>query len=38
MDCRFIANPHWIPELRPFTGLDAAVSANVLGSANTKNS
>ena len=36
MDCRFIANPHWIPELRPLTGLDAAVSANVLGSANTQ--
>ena len=36
MDCRFIVNPHWIPELRPLTGLDAAVSANVLGSANTQ--
>ncbi len=36
MDCRFIANPHWIPELRPLTGLDAAVSANVLESANTQ--
>jgi len=36
MDCRFIANPHWIPELRPLTGLDAAVSANVLGSENTQ--
>ncbi len=36
MDCRFIANPHWIPELRPLTGLDDAVSANVLGSANTQ--
>ena len=36
MDCRFIANPHWIPELRPLNGLDDAVSANVLGSANTQ--
>ena len=36
MDCRFIANPHWIPELRPLTGLDASVSANVLGSENTQ--
>jgi UPF0042 nucleotide-binding protein len=36
MDCRFIANPHWIPELRPLTGLDSAVSANVLGSENTQ--
>ena len=36
MDCRFIANPHWIPELRPLTGLDAAVSANVVGSENTQ--
>ena len=26
MDCRFIANPHLIPELRPLTGLDSAVS------------
>ena len=22
MDCRFIANPHWIPELRPLNGYD----------------
>ncbi|NBU57645.1 MAG: RNase adapter RapZ [Actinobacteria bacterium] len=32
LDCRFIPNPHWIPELRPLTGLDAAVSAKVLTS------
>jgi UPF0042 nucleotide-binding protein len=32
LDCRFIPNPHWIPELRPLTGLDAPVSAKVLGS------
>jgi len=32
LDCRFIPNPHWIPELRPLTGLDAPVSAKVLES------
>ena len=36
MDCRFIANPHWIPELRPLTGLDSAVKENVLGTDNVK--
>jgi UPF0042 nucleotide-binding protein len=25
MDVRFLPNPHWIPELRPLTGLDAPV-------------
>jgi len=30
MDCRFIANPHWDPELRPLTGKDARVSDRVL--------
>jgi len=34
MDCRFIPNPHWIPELRPLTGLDKSVSKNVLGAEN----
>lgn len=29
-DCRFLPNPHWIDELRPLTGLDAAVSQYVL--------
>lgn len=24
-DCRFLKNPHWVPDLRPLTGLDAAV-------------
>lgn len=24
-DCRFLANPHWEPALRPFDGLDATV-------------
>jgi len=33
LDCRFIPNPHWIPELRPLTGLDDKVKDNVL--ANT---
>ena len=36
MDCRFIANPHWIPELRPLTGLDKPVSDNVLASKNVQ--
>ena len=30
MDCRFIPNPHWNPELRPKNGLDHEVSAAVL--------
>jgi UPF0042 nucleotide-binding protein len=25
LDCRLLPNPHWIPELRPLTGEDAAV-------------
>ena len=32
LDCRFIPNPHWIPELRPLNGLDQPVSDKVLGS------
>ncbi|MCW2849637.1 MAG: putative P-loop ATPase protein [Marmoricola sp.] len=28
-DMRFLPNPHWIPELRPRTGLDAEVAAYV---------
>jgi UPF0042 nucleotide-binding protein len=32
LDCRFIPNPHWIPELRPLNGLDAPVSDKVLSS------
>jgi UPF0042 nucleotide-binding protein len=31
VDMRFLPNPHWVPELRPQTGLDSAVSAYVLG-------
>jgi UPF0042 nucleotide-binding protein len=30
VDMRFLPNPHWVPELRPQTGLDAAVSEYVL--------
>ena len=30
-DCRFLPNPHWVPELRPLTGLDAPVREYVLG-------
>ncbi|MGH3471472.1 MAG: RNase adapter RapZ [Nocardioidaceae bacterium] len=31
VDMRFLPNPHWIPELRPLTGLDDKVSEYVLG-------
>lgn len=30
LDCRFLPNPHWEPELRPLTGLDEPVSDYVL--------
>jgi UPF0042 nucleotide-binding protein len=30
-DMRFLPNPHWIPELRPRTGLDPEVADYVLG-------
>lgn len=30
-DCRFLPNPHWVPELRPLTGLHPGVSEWVLG-------
>ena len=29
-DARFIPNPHWVPQLRPHTGLDKDVSDYVL--------
>jgi UPF0042 nucleotide-binding protein len=32
LDCRFIPNPHWVPELRPLTGLSTEVSTKVLES------
>lgn len=30
LDCRFIPNPHWVPELKPKTGQDKDVSNYVL--------
>ena len=30
VDCRFLPNPHWVPELRPLTGQDPAVRDYVL--------
>jgi UPF0042 nucleotide-binding protein len=36
LDCRFIPNPHWIPELRPLSGLDDAVYQHVLASDGVK--
>jgi RNase adapter protein RapZ len=30
IDVRFLPNPHWVPDLRPLTGLDTAVSEYVL--------
>jgi UPF0042 nucleotide-binding protein len=30
-DCRFLPNPHWVPELRPMSGRDAPVRDYVLG-------
>jgi RNase adapter protein RapZ len=35
-DCRFLPNPHWVDELRPLTGLDAAVRDYVLAQPDTK--
>jgi len=29
-DCRFLPNPHWVPELRPLTGRDESVRDYVL--------
>ena len=30
-DMRFLRNPHWVPDLRPGTGMDADVSAYIAG-------
>jgi UPF0042 nucleotide-binding protein len=30
LDCRFLPNPHWVPELKPLTGLDEPVQCYVL--------
>jgi len=35
-DCRFLPNPFWIDELRPFSGLDAPVRDYVLSQPETK--
>jgi UPF0042 nucleotide-binding protein len=35
-DCRFLPNPHWVPELRPMNGLDAPVREYVLGQPGAK--
>lgn len=35
-DCRFLPNPHWVPELRPMSGLDAPVREYVLGQPSAK--
>ena len=36
LDVRFLPNPHWVPALRPSTGLDEPVRAYVLGQPATK--
>ncbi|MEU2789157.1 RNase adapter RapZ [Streptomyces sp. NPDC007100] len=36
IDCRFIPNPHWVPELRPYTGLNDEVSGYVFGQPGAK--
>jgi RNase adapter protein RapZ len=35
LDVRFLPNPHWIDELRPFTGLDEPVQTYVMGQPET---
>jgi len=35
LDCRFLPNPHWVPELRALTGLDGPVREYVLGRQET---
>ncbi|MHB8295859.1 MAG: RNase adapter RapZ [Acidimicrobiales bacterium] len=34
-DCRFLPNPHWVEQLRPYTGLDEPVRDYVLGQPET---
>jgi UPF0042 nucleotide-binding protein len=36
VDCRFLPNPHWVPELRPKTGRDHAVRDYVLSQRGAK--
>ncbi len=35
-DCRFLPNPHWIPELRSHTGLEAPVREYVMAQDDTR--
>ncbi len=35
LDCRFLPNPYWVDELRPLSGLDAAVRDFVLSQPDT---
>jgi UPF0042 nucleotide-binding protein len=35
-DCRFLPNPHWLPDLRPLSGLDEPVRDFVLSQTETK--
>jgi UPF0042 nucleotide-binding protein len=37
VDARFIPNPHWVPQLRPHTGLDKDVSDYVLEAEGVRN-
>ena len=36
LDCRFIPNPHWVPELQQLSGKDGAVAKMVLDNPATK--
>jgi UPF0042 nucleotide-binding protein len=36
VDCRFLPNPHWVPELRPMNGLDTPVREYVLSQPGAK--
>ncbi|WP_228083948.1 RNase adapter RapZ [Streptomyces profundus] len=36
VDCRFLPNPHWVPELRPFTGTSEEVSGYVFNQPGAK--
>ncbi|MGH3319678.1 MAG: RNase adapter RapZ [Streptosporangiaceae bacterium] len=36
VDCRFLPNPHWVPELQPYTGRDEPVRSYVLGQPGAK--
>ncbi|MFD0737203.1 RNase adapter RapZ [Planotetraspora mira] len=36
VDCRFLPNPHWVPELRPMNGLDTPVRDYVLNQPGAK--